>query len=230
MELGARLECALSFVRTGSKIYDIGSDHGYLPAELVSRGICKNAVVCDINKGPLERGKLTFAERGLSEYAEFYLTDGLSGLVFDSSPCDVTVCGMGGELIASILDARRDIWGGDVRFILQPMTKAELLRRFLWENGFEILCEKAVCEGDKTYVVINAVHTGRIVSYDSTELYLGKEESLIVCEDTGILFNKIASSFEKKVAGLKTAGQYNGEFDDIIRIIKAKIKCLGDMK
>lgn len=229
MELGARLECALSFVRRGSKIYDIGSDHGYLPAELISRGICEKAVVCDVNKGPLERGKLTFAEKGLTGRAEFYLTDGLSGLFFDEFPADVAICGMGGELIASILDARRDVWELDVHFILQPMTKAEVLRRYLWENGFQILSEKAVCEGDKTYVVMSAVHGDLAVGYSETELLIGKRESVVSCPETAVLYGKIISSIQKKKDGMASAGQDVTELNKLICELKNEAMLREDM-
>lgn len=222
MELGSRLECALSFVRANSIIYDIGSDHGYLPMELVRRGICSGAVVTDVNKGPLERAVATFTERELTECVSFFLTDGLTGLTFDSFPADVCICGMGGELIASIMEKRADIWQNDIRFILQPMTKAEELRRFLWENGFEILKEKAVCEGDKTYVVINAVHTGRVVPYDEVQLYTGKEESCILCRESAVLYDRIIASLEKKRDGLKRAGQRADRLDSLIAAVKSK--------
>ncbi len=229
MELGARLECVLSYVRTGSRIYDIGSDHGYLPCELISRGVCEKAVVTDVNKGPLKRGKLTFAERGLSDRAEFYLTDGLSGLDFGELPSDVAVCGMGGELIAAILDARRDVWEKDIHFILQPMTKSEILRRYLFENGFDILSEKAVCEGDKTYVIICAVYNGAVNAYNETDIHFGKRESVIYCPETAVLYGRIISSFEKKRDGMASAGQNVTELDKIICELKNEAVLRGEI-
>ena len=220
MELSLRLETVLAQVREGSVIYDIGSDHGYLPLELVKRGICTRAVVTDVNRGPLERGKLTFREAALTDRAEFYLTDGLTGLEFGDEPCDVTVCGMGGELIAAILEARRDVWEKDINFVFQPMTKAEHLRGFLWESGFEIFKERAVSEGEKCYVVICARFTGERYDFSAVEACLGKED---VCEksaDADLLYGKIISSFEKKLFGMKKAGGDVSELEIFVRELK----------
>ncbi|MBE6563121.1 MAG: SAM-dependent methyltransferase [Ruminococcaceae bacterium] len=228
MELGKRLERVLSMVRAGSVIYDIGSDHGYLPMELVKRGICTRAVVTDVNKGPLERGKLTFRENGLTGKAQFFLTDGLSGLYFSDVPCDVTICGMGGELIAAILDARHDIWEKDVRFILQPMTKSEHLRAYLWENGFEIREESAVSEGDKSYIILSALYKGEKKPYTEVEAYLGKASACENSYDADVLYGKIVASFEKKCGGMKKAGQDVSQLEAFIAALKNEAETRKD--
>ncbi len=199
MELSARLECVLSFVRKGSKIYDIGSDHGYLPIALLSRGICARAVVTDINKGPYQRTVRAMEYSNLIRYVNFYLANGLIGLPFDKDVLsDVAICGMGGELISTILNDRPDVRELDLNYILQPMTKPEALRRYLWENGYEIRAEKAVCEEDKSYVVINAVYTGVKTEFTEAELYLGKRDAVEISRDADVLYGRLIATFEKK--------------------------------
>lgn len=220
MELSLRLECALSLVRENSRVYDIGSDHGYLPCALVTRGICKSAVVTDVNKGPLERAKKTFLERGIYESAQFYLTDGLSGLTFEDGKCDVCICGMGGELIASIIEARPDIWEADVSFVLQPMTRAHVLREFLWSRGFEIQREIAVTDADKPYVVMKACYTGEATEYTEAELYLGKRDARQKSQYTEELIDKLILSFERKCQGMRQAGHDVSQLERLIVAFK----------
>ena len=43
MKLSKRLEMVASFVRQGSIVADIGTDHAYLPVYLISHGISKKA-------------------------------------------------------------------------------------------------------------------------------------------------------------------------------------------
>ena len=46
----------------GSRLADIGTDHGYIPIALVQAGKVPRAIAMDINKGPLERAALHIRE------------------------------------------------------------------------------------------------------------------------------------------------------------------------
>ncbi len=223
MELGNRLECVLSFVRKGTMVYDIGSDHGYLPLELIKRGICERAVVTDLNRGPLERGKLTFLENGLTDKAEFYLTDGLSGLEFGDGKIDICICGMGGELIADIINARPDVYKKDAVFILQPMTKIPDLRIWLWDHGFKITAERAVSEGKKIYAVMVASYMGRKASYRETDVAFGKKTAVKRCREADLLNQRTLSSYKKRVNGLKKAGLKVDSFERLYDILEEEM-------
>lgn len=48
MKLSHRLETIASFVRRGSIIADIGTDHGYIPIYLVKEGISPRALAMDM--------------------------------------------------------------------------------------------------------------------------------------------------------------------------------------
>ena len=56
VKLSKRLERIASFVQPGSRVADIGTDHGYVPIWLVQKGVCPSALAMDVRKGPLERG------------------------------------------------------------------------------------------------------------------------------------------------------------------------------
>ncbi|MBQ2756672.1 MAG: SAM-dependent methyltransferase [Oscillospiraceae bacterium] len=173
IHLDERLETAASFVRSGSVAADIGTDHGYLICSLVERGTVKHGYACDINEQPLAKAAETVDETGLGDKISLVLCDGLSGLEPNCAD-DIIIAGMGGELICSILSAADWLRSPDVRLILQPMSKADELRRYLCHNGFEIFEEKAAFVGKHIYTVICAGYTGAVCEPDELFLLIGK--------------------------------------------------------
>ena len=55
IKLNERLLTAVQFVREGSRLVDIGTDHGYLPIFLILEGRIPFAIAADINRGPLDK-------------------------------------------------------------------------------------------------------------------------------------------------------------------------------
>lgn len=153
--LDKRLKLCADFVR-GSRICDIGTDHAYLVAELLSDGRCSSAVAADINEGPLSAAKATLEKAGVLDKTDLILSDGLKN-VPESGITDIVIAGMGGELISRILEACDYLDGKNL--ILQPMTQVPYLIEWLYKNGFEIIGQRAVTDGKFCYTVINAVKT-----------------------------------------------------------------------
>lgn len=153
--LDKRLNLCAEFVN-GDRICDIGTDHAYLVAELLSQGICSTAVAADINEGPLAAARATLEKAGVLDKADVILSDGLKS-VPESGITDIVIAGMGGELISRILEACN--WLEGKNLILQPMTQAPYLVEWLYSNGFEIVEQRAVIDGRFCYTVINAVKT-----------------------------------------------------------------------
>ena len=166
-----RLEMILRHVG-GQKCADIGTDHAYIPIYLVQNGISKRAIATDINEGPILRARQNIIENGLRDKIACYVASGLDGIE-PQEPTDITICGMGGELIAKIIDASSYIRNDGVNLILQPMTSALELREYL-QNGFEIYNEKVVFEDGKYYQIICARYDGKPRKYTSVELEMGK--------------------------------------------------------
>ena len=173
--LDSRLSLCASFVRQDSKLADIGTDHAYLPVWLCQNGVCKSAVAADINPEPLSRGQLTIAQAGLEDKVKTRLSDGLKSISADEAD-DIVIAGMGGELIAKIIldcEYSRD---KDKRFILQPMTKSELLIERLCQNGFEILSQDCCVASNKCYTVLLVQYSGEPQNHGETFFYLGRLE------------------------------------------------------
>ena len=153
--LDKRLSAVAALVRQGSRLADIGTDHAYLPVYLVQAGVCPSAIASDIGEGPLEAARRTVTENGLTSEIALRLGDGLS-TVTDQEVDDVAIAGMGGETIAAILEAAPWVQNAGIRLILQPMTRAEDLRRWLLTNGFTVLEEHLIRDKHHLYPVLAA--------------------------------------------------------------------------
>ena len=153
--LDARLRAAAKYVRQGAVFADIGTDHAYLPIYLLKHGIISRAVAADVAEGPLKTAVSHAKEFSLEDKIDFHLTDGLDGLE-ELGITDVAICGMGGELISMLIDKAPFLKNSDIRLILQPMSKQELLRSYLSENGFKILSERVGSAAGHTYSCICA--------------------------------------------------------------------------
>lgn len=157
--IDARLASAAYFVREGSVFCDVGTDHAYLPIYLLQEGRIPYAIAADIGEGPLATAREHLAEVGLTDKVRTVLTDGLAGLEAEGIR-DIAVCGMGGELICRILAAAPFVRDPAIRLILQPMTHAADLRRYLAENGFRIEAERRSLAAGRVYTCLCASYDG----------------------------------------------------------------------
>lgn len=155
-----RLSLCAEYVREGSRLADIGTDHGYLPVALCRSGKIPSALACDINPLPLQSAEENIAKYRLSDRIQTRLSDGLKEVRPDEAD-DIVIAGMGGELIRDILAAAPWVKDAGKRLILQPMTHHEDLIGWLYENGFAIGRQDAVFDEGKYYTVLSAQYTGK---------------------------------------------------------------------
>ena len=204
--INARLLCAAEFTRQNATFADIGTDHAYLPLFLLDSGRIKYAYCCDINEGPLNSARRNAEERGRLDQCEFILTDGAT-VLRGKGITDYAICGMGGELIADIIDRAPHLKDEEVNLILQPMSRQEKLREYLASSGFSIIGERYSLDAGKYYVCMLARYTGKcreispleaIAGFDGCE-YFGREHRLCY------LSAKL-SSLERAYKGKKESG------------------------
>ncbi len=160
IKLGPRLFCAASMVRCRTNVVDIGTDHAYLPAFLVQQGIAERVLACDIGILPLKNAEKTVRTYSLSDKIELRVSDGLKEVSPDEAD-EIVICGMGGTLMASILESAPWIKREGMHLILQPMTHSEDVRLFLTQNGFFIEEERFMVDSGKVYCCISAVYDGQ---------------------------------------------------------------------
>lgn len=169
----ARLAAALPFLQ-GGVMADVGTDHAYLPIAALQRGLATFAVATDIHRGPAEIAAAHLSENGIGkDSAAVLLTDGLHGAE-DYHPTDICIFGMGGEMIVHILQEAPWVRDPSVRLILQPMTKQEILRDYLAQNGFGVIAERLV-KTDRVYQLLCAEYDGVPRTCTPLERMIGKE-------------------------------------------------------
>lgn len=168
-----RLSLCAEMVRRGSRLADIGTDHGYLPIELCLSGKISEALAFDVNPLPLRSAQENIEKYGLSDRIQTRLSDGLKEVRADEVD-DVVIAGMGGELIRDILSAAPWIMDENKHLILQPMTHHEDLVRWLYENGFDVKVQKATLDEGKYYTVISAAFSGKKTDCDLFAAVVGK--------------------------------------------------------
>lgn len=166
--MSKRLKAIADAVDMDAVLCDVGTDHAYIPINLLKRNIIKYAVASDINQGPILRAKANVRKHGLDDKIKLVVSDGLDSI--DMKRIDtVIIAGMGGHLIADII--KRAPKKG-IKYILQPMTMGEELKRFLFENGFKIIAEKLAVEENKMYNIITACDGEE--KYTEIDLFIGK--------------------------------------------------------
>jgi len=156
--ISQRLQLCAGFVRPGAAVCDVGCDHGYLAISLALSGAA-SVLATDINAQPLEKAQRNIVRFGLRGRIETRLTDGLAGIGADE--CDtVIIAGMGGDCIAGILE--RCPWAADGahRFILQPQTSGNDLRRWLGSHGWRIEDERLCEDAGRLYTALLALPGG----------------------------------------------------------------------
>lgn len=171
LPLDARLQAVADMVRPGSRVADIGTDHGHVVAHLLATGKIPAAIAADVAVGPLNRARENLAPFG--DGVRLVLSDGLEGIDPDSAD-DIIIAGMGGELIARILSRAAGFKREELRFILQPMSRISLLRQRLYNMGFEILKERPVIAGGRAYTVMCCAYTGVPQSPEPAFCHIGK--------------------------------------------------------
>ena len=225
MKLPPRLEYVFSFTEKCRCAADIGTDHGKLAAALVLSDRAERVIACDVNDGPLSKAKELSAKLGLTDRMETRLDDGLAGLENDGVD-QIVVAGMGGELIASIIEAAPWVADPGVRLVMQPMTTSPELRKYLSSAGYEIVREGAVVEDGKPYEVLAAVYTGKVRDCTPEEAEIGGDfegES----EAVKALLLKKRNALEKRLIGAAKTG--GGEADVINGLIRAINKRLEEL-
>lgn len=156
MQISRRLQAVSGMVTSGFRLADVGTDHGYIPIELVRSGRVPHAVAMDINRGPLLRAQENIRRYGLEGQIETRLSDGLHALAPGEAD-SVVIAGMGGLLVVRILQEGSAALEGVRELILQPQSELRSVRLYLEEAGYEIADEDLVCEDGKFYPMMRAV-------------------------------------------------------------------------
>ncbi|MCX7614453.1 MAG: class I SAM-dependent methyltransferase, partial [Clostridiales bacterium] len=174
IRLGERLLRIAEMVTSGASIIDVGTDHAYLPAYLLQNELVKSAKASDINLGPIQKAEATIRRYELLGKLELKQCPGLR----DFSPNDadtIIIAGMGGEMIASILDQAPWVCDGEHRLLLQPMSSNEDLRCYLFNHHYYIMDERLALDSGRIYAILDVKGGyGLEVEYKPFEKYASR--------------------------------------------------------
>lgn len=203
--MNKRLFLISEYIDDGKGMVDVGTDHGYLPVYMAKQGYTGNIFASDINADPLNKAIKHASEAGLEDRINFSLSDGLSACPPDEIDT-IVIAGMGGDMIVKIMD--EGYWCLDERYklILQPMSKAEILRYWLVYNGFEIIDERIAEDNNTNYQII-VTRFGGLTKLNDAELYIGKYE---LSPDKELYLSQLKAlnkRFEKAVKDMKNGEQ-----------------------
>ncbi|HOM03834.1 MAG TPA: class I SAM-dependent methyltransferase [Acetivibrio sp.] len=174
MELKGRLKLIADITPKCNIVCDIGTDHAYIPIYLVMNKKCQKALACDVRKGPISFADKNIAEYGLSQYIKTRVGDGLDPIE-DSEVDVIIIAGMGGQLIKEILEKGFAKAQKARTLVIQPMNAIELIRQWLYENGFDIFDEKLAKEEDRIYNAMAVKWTGKAKSKEEAYYYIGEK-------------------------------------------------------
>ena len=159
--ISKRLELVASFVPQGAVLLDVGSDHAYLPIELVEKGKIERAIAGEVVEGPYQSAVKNVESHGLKEKIQVRLANGLAAFEEEDQVTVITIAGMGGRLIATILEEGLDKLSNIQRLILQPNNREDDLRIWLQDHGFRIVAESILEEAGKFYEIL-VVEAGKM--------------------------------------------------------------------
>lgn len=172
--LSKRLLLIAEHVPQGSRLADIGSDHGLLPVYLAQNGIIVSAIAGELNRGPFTAAFKQVQATGMSSKIMVRQGNGLE--VINTDEADViTIAGMGGLLIVQILTEGIAKLKGIKRLVLQPNVGEEAVRRWLLEQGWFLSAECILEEDGKIYEVLIA---DRIEQAESKNRLMYKERNV----------------------------------------------------
>jgi len=228
MKLTDRLLKIASLVTKGKKVADIGTDHGYIPVYLLNKGHVDFAILADVNKGPLENARREVRHNNLTDKVDLRLGSGIE-VLNENEVDEVIIAGMGGILISELLEAKKSVAHSLDKLILQPMQAQDELRKYLLNNGYEILDEVLVKEDFRIYEIIVAKYTGKNTNVED-EIYYEVGKKLIENNDT--LLNEL---IDKKIFMYnsilnKLEGKTGEEIEKKIKISADKISKLEKLK
>lgn len=170
--LSTRLQAVADFVTPKSILADIGTDHAYLPIELIQKNVITNAIASDIGIGPLKNAEKNIRENNLENQIITRLGSGVDTINANDNVDTVVLAGMGGKLIVEILRSSSLTFE---HLIIEANIGEKLVRQWLFEHDYQITGEKIVAEDNHVYEIIDAYLTDDKIEFTTADLIFGPE-------------------------------------------------------
>ncbi|MBT2643758.1 tRNA (adenine-N(1))-methyltransferase [Bacillus sp. ISL-41] len=171
-KLSDRLEAVANNIPLAARLADIGSDHAYLPCNVVKKGTVPTAIAGEVAEGPFQSALEQVQEENLTDKISVRKGNGLEVIEAGEVDC-ITIAGMGGTLISTILEQGKSKLEGISRLVLQPNVGSFSVRRWLIDNGWELVKEEILEEDKKIYEVLVAEKGEPLKPYQDLDVELG---------------------------------------------------------
>lgn len=211
---GPRLLAVARMVPSGSRCADIGCDHALLSIYLITEGLCTGVLASDVAAGPMASARRNVSRAGLEDRITLIQADGLDA-VPEYKPDCVIIAGMGGELIAQLIERSEYIRSPEVRLIVQPMSRAAELFSYMAASGFAVEDEQIVRDAGRLYRIVAVRFNGiaRTLTYGQTELgerLLMRLQNGSACNIEIEYASKRLAVLERQLKGMDSgSGSYN---------------------
>lgn len=228
INLRPRLAAIAEMLPTCTTVADIGADHGRLALALLQRNKTKQVIISDISEASLAKAQLLAARCKAGNKVIAALADGLQHLRPAQTDA-LVLAGMGGELIARILDNSPTVAQTAKCILMQPMRGESELREYLRTHLYEITDEQLVLDARRYYVIIAAVYRGKSINLPAhysdaygARLYENNDPLLLP------LLQKAYSGKVKRMQGAQNNGQTPLQLQKKIEEIEQLLKLLEE--
>lgn len=171
--LETRLAHLAAMVDENTRLADIGTDHAYLPIDLVKSGKIQFAIASDVAEGPLDNAKTDILEAGLSNQIQTRLGSGLETIKPEDKIETVVIAGMGGKLMTDLLEAAKEKDELYPTLILEPNIGEPGVRKWLMEHNYQIIQEEIIDTAGHIYELIKAILTDKMHQLSDKEILFG---------------------------------------------------------
>jgi tRNA (adenine22-N1)-methyltransferase len=209
-KLSNRLEAVANNIPPGSRLADIGSDHAYLPCNVVKKGSVPMAIAGEVAEGPYQSALEQVESEQLTDKIAVRKGDGLEVIEPGEVDC-ITIAGMGGTLISTILEQGKSKLEGVSRLVLQPNVGSFAVRSWLIDNGWELVKEEILKEDGKIYEILIAEKGEPLKPYQQKNL----EEGILF--GPFLLTEKPGVFKEKWTAEMKNWGRILKQLDEAVQ-------------
>ena len=224
MIISKRLKLISGLITDVKSMVDVGTDHGYVPIDLIKANKIDFAIASDINKGPVEKAKKNVRDNNLQDKISCRLGGGLTTVSSGEVEAAV-IAGMGGNLIRDILEESKEVFKSLKYVIVQPVQNPEVLRKYLYNSGCNIIDEWIIYDEEKYYEIMkiswgNKPKAVETIYYEISEILLNKKD-ITYKEYLNYKLEKYSRVYEELKGDTENSRRRKEELSDKIEKIKA---------
>lgn len=162
--ISKRLKTIANLLNKDQVVCDVGSDHGLLAIYLIKNNIANKVYAIDNKEGPLSFAKENIKMHDVDASVFTLLSEGLSKMPTDTDAA--VIAGMGYSTIKNIIENDLDKAKNLNQIIIQTNNQHHLLRKFLFDNNFNIIKEAFVSENSQDYIIMSVKYTNNKILLD----------------------------------------------------------------